>query len=152
LSSERILVRSDSDIKRDVEDELKWDPEIMDPTDIAVSVKDGVVTLAGFARRYIDKWEAEWAAKRVQGVVGIALSDNNLRFLASTLRHPQRALESSICDISTLDLKIGAPIIVIPTTLRSVSPTPTNGLTQKSRAMQLRQSSSSCRRPGRTSR
>jgi hypothetical protein len=44
----------------------------MDPTDIAVSVKDGVVTLAGFARRYIDKWEAEWAAKRVQGVVGIA--------------------------------------------------------------------------------
>ncbi|MGD0533130.1 MAG: BON domain-containing protein [Methyloceanibacter sp.] len=72
LSSERILVRSDSDIKRDVEDELKWDPEIMDPTDIAVSVKDGVVTLAGFARRYIDKWEAEWAAKRVQGVVGIA--------------------------------------------------------------------------------
>lgn len=72
LSSESILVRSDSDIKRDVEDELKWDPEIMDPTDIAVSVKDGVVTLAGFARRYIDKWEAEWAAKRVQGVVGIA--------------------------------------------------------------------------------
>jgi len=72
LSSESILVRSDSDIKRDVEDELKWDPEIMDQTDIAVSVKDGVVTLAGFARRYIDKWEAEWAAKRVQGVVGIA--------------------------------------------------------------------------------
>jgi osmotically-inducible protein OsmY len=44
----------------------------MDPTDIAVSVKDGVVTLVGFVRRYTDKYEAEWAAKRVQGVVGIA--------------------------------------------------------------------------------
>jgi osmotically-inducible protein OsmY len=71
-SSQSILVRADSDIKRDVEDELKWDPEIIDPTDIAVSVKDGVVTLVGFVRRYIDKYEAEWAAKRVQGVVGIA--------------------------------------------------------------------------------
>jgi osmotically-inducible protein OsmY len=71
-SSESLLVRSDSDIKRDVEDELKWDPEIMDPIDIAVSVKDGVVALAGFVRRFIDKYEAEWAAKRVQGVIGIA--------------------------------------------------------------------------------
>jgi osmotically-inducible protein OsmY len=44
----------------------------MDPIDIAVSVKDGVVALAGFVRRFIDKYEAEWAAKRVQGVIGIA--------------------------------------------------------------------------------
>jgi osmotically-inducible protein OsmY len=36
-------MRSDSDIRRDVEDELRWDPEI-DPTDIAVSVNNGVVT------------------------------------------------------------------------------------------------------------
>jgi osmotically-inducible protein OsmY len=71
-SSQSIVVRADSDIKHDVEDELKWDPEIMDPTDIAVSVKDGVVTLVGFVHRYTDKYEAEWAAKRVQGVIGIA--------------------------------------------------------------------------------
>jgi hypothetical protein len=30
-------MRSDSDIKRDVEDELQWDPDI-DATDIAVAV------------------------------------------------------------------------------------------------------------------
>ena len=32
----------DSDIKRNVEAELRWDPDI-DPTDIAVAVKSGVV-------------------------------------------------------------------------------------------------------------
>src|SRR6202048_4204125 len=64
-------MRSDSDIKRDVEDELRWDPDI-DSTDIAVTVKNGVVALAGFTRSYSDKLEAEAAAKRVAGVVGLA--------------------------------------------------------------------------------
>ena len=64
-------MRTDDDIKLDVEDELKWDPDI-DPTDIAVAVKDGVVTLTGFARTYSQKLEAEAAAKRVAGVVGLA--------------------------------------------------------------------------------
>ena len=39
-------MKSDSDIKRDAEAELKWDPHI-DASDIAVAVKDGVVTLIG---------------------------------------------------------------------------------------------------------
>src|SRR6201997_5913177 len=69
--AEEIPMRSDSDIKRDVEDELRWDPDI-DATDIAVAVKSGVVTLAGFTRSYSDKLEAEVAAKRVAGVVGLA--------------------------------------------------------------------------------
>lgn len=64
-------MRSDSEIKRDVEDELRWDPDL-DATDIAVTVKSGVVTLAGFAHSYSDKLEAEAAAKRVAGVVGLA--------------------------------------------------------------------------------
>jgi osmotically-inducible protein OsmY len=61
----------DSDIKRNVEAELKWDPDI-DPTDIAVAVKSGVVTLTGFVRSYSQKYEAEEDVKRVSGVVGIA--------------------------------------------------------------------------------
>jgi osmotically-inducible protein OsmY len=64
-------MRSDSDIRRDVEDELRWDPEI-DATDIAVSVKNGVVTLAGFVRSYMQKYQAEADAKRVAGVVAVA--------------------------------------------------------------------------------
>ena len=64
-------MKSDSDIKRDVELELKWDPDI-DTTDIAVAVKNGVVTLTGFVRSYGQKYEAERDAKRVAGVVGLA--------------------------------------------------------------------------------
>ena len=63
-------MRSDEEIKRDVEQELRWDPDI-DATDIAVAVKNGVVTLTGFVRSYSDKWEAERAAKRVDGVLGV---------------------------------------------------------------------------------
>jgi osmotically-inducible protein OsmY len=64
-------MRSDSDIKWDVEDELRWDPDI-DATDVAVAVKNSVVTLTGFVKSYTQKWEAERAVKRVAGVVGLA--------------------------------------------------------------------------------
>ena len=64
-------MRMDSDIKRDVEQELRWDADI-DATDIGVAVKDGVVTLTGFVRSYTQKWQAERDAKRVAGVGGIA--------------------------------------------------------------------------------
>ena len=64
-------MRSDSEIQRDVEDELKWNPDI-NATDIAVSVGKGVVTLAGFVKSYGEKFAAETAAKRVAGVVGVA--------------------------------------------------------------------------------
>jgi osmotically-inducible protein OsmY len=64
-------MRSDSDIERDVKDELQWDPDL-DAANIAVSVKGGVVTLAGYVKSYSDKYEAEVAAKRVAGVSGVA--------------------------------------------------------------------------------
>ena len=41
-----MAIRLDYDIKRDVEDELRFDPDI-DATDIGVAVKDGVVSLTG---------------------------------------------------------------------------------------------------------
>jgi osmotically-inducible protein OsmY len=64
-------MRSDSDIKHDVEEELKWEPNV-DATDVAVAVKNGVVTLTGFVRSYAHKLAAERAAKSVTGVVGLA--------------------------------------------------------------------------------
>jgi len=64
-------MRSDNDIKRDVELELRWDPDITSD-DIGVAVQDGVVTLTGFVRSYSEKYEAERDAKRVSGVVGLA--------------------------------------------------------------------------------
>ena len=64
-------MKSDRDIERDVKEELEWNPDL-DTSDIAVTVKDGVVTLAGFVKSYTDKYEAEAAAKRVSGVKGVA--------------------------------------------------------------------------------
>jgi osmotically-inducible protein OsmY len=64
-------MRSDSEIERDVKEELDWEPDL-DPTDIAVSVRNGVVTLTGFVRSYTDKYAAEQAAKRVAGVRAVA--------------------------------------------------------------------------------
>jgi len=64
-------MRADSNIKRDVEEELKWEPNV-DATDIAVAVKNGVVTLTGFVRSYAHKLAAERATKSVAGVVGLA--------------------------------------------------------------------------------
>jgi Lar family restriction alleviation protein len=69
--NEASAMRADSDIRRDVEDELWWDPDI-DATDIAVTVRNGVVTLAGFVRSYMQKYQAESDAKRVAGVVAVA--------------------------------------------------------------------------------
>lgn len=64
-------MKSDSEIERDVREELQWDPDLKGE-DIAVSVKDGVVTLAGFTHSYTDRLEAEAAAKRVAGVHAVA--------------------------------------------------------------------------------
>ena len=64
-------MKTDIEIKRDVEAEMRFNPDI-DATDIAVAVKNGVVTLSGFVRSYSQKWEAERTAKRVLGVTGVA--------------------------------------------------------------------------------
>jgi osmotically-inducible protein OsmY len=64
-------MRTDEEIKRDVEDELRWDPDIS-AADIAVSVKNNVVTLAGFVRSYGQKLRAEEDAKRVPGALALA--------------------------------------------------------------------------------
>jgi osmotically-inducible protein OsmY len=65
-------LRTDASIREAVFSELKWDPQITTPEDVAVAVKNGVVTLSGFVRSYWEKDAAERAAKRVYGVMGIA--------------------------------------------------------------------------------
>jgi osmotically-inducible protein OsmY len=70
-SIEEGTMKSDSDIKHDVEEELRADPEL-DATDIGVAVTNGVVALTGFVKSSAEKLEAEAAAKRVAGVLGVA--------------------------------------------------------------------------------
>jgi osmotically-inducible protein OsmY len=70
-TDEEPLMKSDEEIERDVRDELKWNPNLH-AEDIAVSVKDSVVTLTGFTKSYTDRLEAEATAKRVAGVHAVA--------------------------------------------------------------------------------
>jgi osmotically-inducible protein OsmY len=84
LVQEKFIMRTDSDIKRDVEDEIKYDVDI-DSTDIGVSVKDGVVSLTGFVGGYRQKLRAEADAKRVSGVMAVA-NDIEVRLASSDSR------------------------------------------------------------------
>ncbi|MEN3354778.1 MAG: hypothetical protein V7640_2936 [Betaproteobacteria bacterium] len=92
-------MRSDSDIKRDVEMELKWDPDISE-ADIAVAVKDGVVTLTGFVRSYAQKWQAERDAKRVAGVVAVA-NDIEVRLPAIDQRPDPEIARDAVSALKT---------------------------------------------------
>src|SRR5688500_9478028 len=64
-------MKTDSEIQKDVMDELNWEP-LLSATEIGVAVKDGVVTLSGTVDTYTKKDEAEKAAKRVSGVIAVA--------------------------------------------------------------------------------
>ena len=64
-------MREDREIRGELLAELDWDPELSG-RDIAVSVRGGVVTLAGFVRSTGERHRAEEDARRVAGVLGIA--------------------------------------------------------------------------------
>jgi osmotically-inducible protein OsmY len=78
------MIRTDSEIKRDVEEELKYDAGV-DSTDIGVSVKNGVVSLTGFIRSYSQKLQAEMDAKRISGVMAVA-NDLEVRLASADSR------------------------------------------------------------------
>ncbi|GIH02842.1 ornithine aminotransferase [Rhizocola hellebori] len=63
--------RTDEEIQRDILEELRWDARVQ-PNEIGVMVKDGVVTLTGWVDNYTKKWVAERAAHRVRGVAAVA--------------------------------------------------------------------------------
>lgn len=64
-------MRTDAEVKRDVEAELQWSPEL-DATDIGVTVTGAAVSLGGFARNLFEKYAAERAARCVKGVAAVA--------------------------------------------------------------------------------
>lgn len=64
-------MKNDKDLKRDVEEELLWEPSV-NAERIGVSTKSGVVELDGHVDSYYEKWGAEKAALRVADVRAIA--------------------------------------------------------------------------------
>jgi osmotically-inducible protein OsmY len=90
-------MKTDIDIKRDVEEELLFNPDI-DATDIAVAVKNGALTLSGYVRSFSRKWEAERTAKRVLGVAGVA-NDIEVRLLIFNQRTDPEIVRDAIAAI-----------------------------------------------------
>jgi osmotically-inducible protein OsmY len=80
----RTTIRSDEEIQRDVLEELGWEPRVQ-PNEIGVTVRDGVVTLRGWVDNYAKKWSAERAAHRVNRVRAIA-NDIEVRLPTSAER------------------------------------------------------------------
>jgi osmotically-inducible protein OsmY len=83
-------MRTDNELRTDIIAELNWDASIRDE-DIATAVKDGVVTLAGIVDTYAQRYAAERAVERVNGVKAIV---NDL-----TVKLPG-AMERSDADIA----------------------------------------------------
>jgi osmotically-inducible protein OsmY len=78
------MTRTDEQLQRDVLEELKWDARVQ-PNEIGVAAKDGVVTLTGWVDSYAKKWAAERAAHRVRGVTAVA-NDLEVRLPSSAER------------------------------------------------------------------
>jgi osmotically-inducible protein OsmY len=110
ISQAEATMKSDSEIERDVREELEWDPDL-DATDIAVSIKKGVVTLTGFVHSFADKYEAEAAAKRVAGVVAVA-NDIEVR-LPSVDQRPDPEIAREAVDVIKAHLPISSENIKV---------------------------------------
>jgi osmotically-inducible protein OsmY len=67
-----VAVKSDTEIREDVIDELRWDPQITAPEAIGVAARDGAVSLTGHVASYAEKLAAARAAERVYGVKAVA--------------------------------------------------------------------------------
>jgi osmotically-inducible protein OsmY len=65
-------MKTDAQIKEDVQDELAWDPSI-NANHIGVAVDRGVVTLTGHIDNYAEKFAVERAVQRVAGVLAFAM-------------------------------------------------------------------------------
>lgn len=63
-------MKTDENLQKDVQDALKWEPQLH-AAEIGVIAKNGIVTLTGTVDNYYKKNEAENAAKKVHGVKAI---------------------------------------------------------------------------------
>ncbi|BCB90217.1 hypothetical protein Psuf_075300 [Phytohabitans suffuscus] len=79
-----VATRSDEAIQQDVMAEIRWDARLQ-PNEIGVAAKDGIVTLTGSVDTFVKKWAAERAGQRVRGVRAVA-NDVDVRLPSSAER------------------------------------------------------------------
>jgi osmotically-inducible protein OsmY len=95
------VTKTDEEIQQDVLAELKWDARVQ-PNEIGVIVKDGVVTLTGWVDSFLKKWDAEEAAHRVAGVKAVV---NEIE-----LRLPQERTDMDIAKEAVRALELNASV------------------------------------------
>ena len=64
-------MKSDCELRRDVLDELEWEPRLK-ATEIGVTAKGGIVTLSGTVDHIAERSTAERVARNVRGVKAVA--------------------------------------------------------------------------------
>jgi osmotically-inducible protein OsmY len=104
-------MKTDAQMKKDIEDELSWDPKV-NAAQVGVSVDKGVVSLFGAVDTFADKWAAEDATKRVSGVRTVA-QDLTVKILTDHMRSDsdiaaatQNALEWDVNVPATVTAKV----------------------------------------------
>jgi osmotically-inducible protein OsmY len=86
-----------------VELELEWDARVT-PSEVGVTVKNGVATLTGWVDTYTTKWAAERAALRVRGVRAV-VNEIEVR-LAQSDERTDNDLAETAADALALDALI----------------------------------------------
>ena len=80
-------MKTDMELKKDVEAELDWDPQV-NAAHIGVVVRNGVVSLTGYVPSFAEKYAAERTAKRVYGVHAVA-DELEVKLPGSAVRHDE---------------------------------------------------------------
>lgn len=95
---------TNSSLQEKVLEELQWDPSI-DAEHIGVTALDGIVTLTGYVKHYIDKKNAERAAKRVVNVKAV-VDEIELQLAGSSQKTDLEIAESAL---AALKLNMSIP-------------------------------------------
>jgi osmotically-inducible protein OsmY len=96
-------MKSDAEIRDDVIDELRWDPQVPEPDAIGVAVTDGAVTLTGHVATYAQKLAAARAAERVEGVKAVA---NEIKVELAGMGRDDADIAAAIARILDWDVQI----------------------------------------------
>ncbi len=87
------MSKTDIQLKKDIEEELRWDPKV-NSAQIGVTVENGAVSLLGTVNTYAEKWAAEDAIRRVSGVRTVA-QDLTVKIL-SDHKHSDSEIASAV--------------------------------------------------------
>ncbi len=112
------MTKTDSQLQKDIEAELRWDPKV-NAAQIGVSVDHGAVSLLGTVDTYAEKWAAEDATKRVNGVrtvaqdLAVKLIDEHKRIDADLAVAAQHALRWNVLVPRSITARVDRGVVTL---------------------------------------